>query len=98
MKNKFCSAYNSYQYSCYCNVGYSGSNCQNILNPCLNNPCLNGGLCNAISSTQFSCTCPSNYGGSNCATYNPCASSPCANGGTCTPSNSGFTCTCLSII
>lgn len=38
-------------------------------NPCINAPCLNGGVCqiNSFSNGYF-CTCPSGYSGFNCQT------------------------------
>jgi hypothetical protein len=34
-------------------------------NPCLSNPCVNGGTCQANGNNAI-CLCPSGYSGSNC--------------------------------
>ena len=35
-------------------------------NPCLTNPCLNGGVCVVESLTEYSCVCPECYSGETC--------------------------------
>ncbi len=38
------------------------------VNPCCNNPCLNGGTCSAGANGGYVCTCPNCYSGTNCQT------------------------------
>ncbi|XP_057660658.1 sushi, von Willebrand factor type A, EGF and pentraxin domain-containing protein 1-like isoform X1 [Diorhabda carinulata] len=52
-------------YMCVCPDGYTGKNCDELINNCLKNPCLNGGTCNN-DLTTYSCTCSSLYFGKNC--------------------------------
>ena len=52
-------------YTCNCDAGYSGDNCETDINECASNPCLNGGTCiDGINS--FTCNCVSGYAGDNC--------------------------------
>lgn len=52
------------------------------VNPCLPNPCFNGGVCINQGGGNFTCNCTgTQYGGSDC-TY-PICDSPCSNGFTC---------------
>ncbi|XP_072045350.1 uncharacterized protein [Amphiura filiformis] len=55
-------------YTCTCQAGYSGTNCQ-VSNPCGSAPCLNGGVCTNWGAS-YTCTCPAGYGGSNCQLNN----------------------------
>lgn len=57
-----------------------------ISNPCLSNPCQNGGTCYMPKSNEYTCSCPTNFYGPNCGYYNqqivnsPCTPNPCQNG------------------
>ena len=84
------------QYKCTCNCGWTGTNCDSIINQCSNSPCLNGGICQTNGCT-FSCTCPTLYSGTVCQFQtNNCASNPCLNGGLCQNTVFGFSCICLN--
>ncbi|GIX94303.1 hypothetical protein CEXT_391971 [Caerostris extrusa] len=57
--------------------------CSQVDNPCMINPCLNGGTCSELNSTS-SCECTPGWTGAHCEiNINECESSPCSNGGTC---------------
>lgn len=88
-----CASNNNTAYSCSCQIGYFGNNCQ--INTCLSNPCQNGGICSSLSNMTYSCACPTGYFGNICQ-YNPCLSNPCLNG-VCTSLNSTtYSCLCSS--
>lgn len=41
-----------------CSEGFVGQNCENVLDACANNTCLNGGSCQATASQEtFICQC-----------------------------------------
>uniref|UniRef100_A0A0R3W0Y6 Slit homolog 2 protein n=1 Tax=Taenia asiatica TaxID=60517 RepID=A0A0R3W0Y6_TAEAS len=53
-------------------------------NPCVGNPCLNGGRCETISSVEFKCTCEMPFYGDRCEKkVDACFEKPCKSGGTC---------------
>ena len=98
-----CEILTPFSYSCHCNTGITGRNC-NIrttnTNPCLTNPCFNNGICTNISNILFVCSCSSsaNFGGPLCkGTLNSCQ---CQNGATCVTTNYNGAnvneCRCLS--
>jgi hypothetical protein len=57
---------------CQCAPSYTGSNCQQLFNPCFNtnnNPiCLNSGLCtiNYLNPPFYTCSCKNGYSGNQC--------------------------------
>ena len=51
--------------ACLCFSGYSGELCDKAEDPCLSNPCLNGGSC-VSSKTDYECKCTSDWTGVNC--------------------------------
>lgn len=57
--------------------------------PCLSNPCWNGGYCQSNGKT-WSCVCPIGFSGANCRTLslNPCLDADaCKNNGICRPTS-----------
>lgn len=53
-------------YSCTCEYGYVGRNCENVLKQCeLLVPCRNGGTCTDLQGT-YKCDCLLGYNGQNC--------------------------------
>ena len=54
-------------YTCNCNPGWQGPICDQNINECLSNPCLNGGNCtDAVNG--FTCTCTAQWTGPLCQT------------------------------
>ncbi|XP_031553321.1 neurogenic locus notch homolog protein 1-like isoform X4 [Actinia tenebrosa] len=67
-----------------------------VPNPCLANPCKNGGNC-VQNGNGYTCKCVQGYTGKNCdQDVNECLKSPCRNGATCTNTNGGYRCQCTS--
>lgn len=66
--------------------------------PCLDDPCTNGGSCVLTESGGYTCNCPVEFGGINCQSdltnIDDCAAVPCKNEGSCIDSLGGFTCVC----
>jgi len=83
-------------YSCACVPGYSGTNCQTLIDNCASNPCTQGQTLSCTNMVNaVNCTCKPGYSGSLCQTeINECASNPCLNGGTCVPGIDQFMCNC----
>ena len=52
-------------YLCSCEEGWTGSDCDQAIDPCNPNPCQNSGTCTA-SGTDFYCSCISEYTGQIC--------------------------------
>lgn len=59
---------------CQADGSWTGSDpsCEEIVSPCVPNPCLNGGTCNATGTT-FECECAQGFEGATCATRTPCS-------------------------
>lgn len=69
--NGICSLAGLSQYKCTCQAGFTGTNCDSILNPCMTNnspTCLNNGDCavNLKLFPYFTCTCRLGYSGTRC--------------------------------
>ncbi|RMX59194.1 hypothetical protein pdam_00007743 [Pocillopora damicornis] len=83
---------------CYCEDGLDlrddGCAKGRTNNPCLSNPCQNGGTCEDINSnTAYKCRCPEGYTGTNCEKA-ICSPGYCLNGGICKPVGNTPTCIC----
>lgn len=100
------------QYSCSCQPGYNGTNCQNLIDYCSPNPC-NSQSCVShltnssgtfpLSPAGYVCGCNTTYTGTNCTVladkcYGPPSPTPyyCLNGGVCTTTVSGPVCNCAN--
>ena len=65
-----------------------------LSDPCMPNPCMNGGICCRTGLYGYNCQCSSCYSGPNCQFYNdPCANNPCPTLATCVKIISPFQCT-----
>ena len=54
-------------YTCDCDLGFEGDNCETDIDDCVSRPCQNGGTCDdGINS--FSCDCVPGYTGDRCET------------------------------
>ncbi|XP_033099348.1 fibropellin-3-like, partial [Anneissia japonica] len=54
-------------FTCQCAAGFSGNNCESVIDPCMQNPCENNGVCES-SLTDYTCQCPQGYTGARCET------------------------------
>jgi hypothetical protein len=67
-----------------------------VTDPCLPNPCVNGGSCSVVNSGP-SCACPAGYEGTTCADdVDECSAGmhTCSADATCTNAAPGFSCAC----
>ncbi|XP_071787753.1 sushi, von Willebrand factor type A, EGF and pentraxin domain-containing protein 1-like [Asterias amurensis] len=70
-------------FECHCNLGYSGTGCEQMATACSSGMCLNGGSCHSNGSS-LNCSCATGYTGERCEFMsNPCHSMVCLNGGIC---------------
>ncbi len=71
-------------------IGYTGQNCDQIINLCNLSICKNNALCLPILN-NVKCLCPKGYTGAICdQKIDPCQSFPCANGAACTSLITGY--------
>lgn len=83
-------------YTCACQEGYSGTDCEIVADPCAWGPCQNGGTCTALDALYYTCSCANGYTGFECEIPpDPCAGNPCNDHGICAPQGDSYTCTCL---
>ncbi|CDS40649.1 fat cadherin tumor suppressor [Echinococcus multilocularis] len=78
-------AVRSTDFNCSCQPGFVGSLCEEVADPCLLQPCLNGANCEPVSgkSIPYRCICQPGFGGVHCDTLTSrsaaaSASSACA--------------------
>uniref|UniRef100_A0A671N7X0 Delta-like protein n=1 Tax=Sinocyclocheilus anshuiensis TaxID=1608454 RepID=A0A671N7X0_9TELE len=83
-------------FTCTCELGFTGTYCHENVNDCVSNPCRNGGTCiDGISS--FQCFCPDGWEGDLCdLNVNECSRSPCKNAGRCVDLVNDFYCECAN--
>ncbi|XP_076306369.1 protein jagged-1-like isoform X2 [Tachypleus tridentatus] len=83
-------------FTCVCDPGYTGKQCQDNINECASNPCQNGGTC-VDKINSFQCICKEGWKGPICSRrHSHCAINPCVSGGTCTDLGDNFICRCPS--
>lgn len=82
-------------YTCSCQSGFSGNNCEMNQDDCDGVICQNGGTC-IDGANNFTCRCSPGYSGKFCQNrVDLCRGMPCANGGTCIDSGGiDFNCSC----
>ncbi|KAI8515110.1 hypothetical protein Bbelb_077010 [Branchiostoma belcheri] len=79
-------------YTCTCESGWAGRNCDQDIDECLSSQCAHGTCTNVVGS--YTCSCENGWTGNNCdQNIDDCASSPCAHG-TCTDGHMSYTCSC----
>ncbi|KRX15830.1 Fibropellin-1 [Trichinella nelsoni] len=68
---------------CQCLPGYTGIHCEQLIDPCLAQPCFNNGRC-VTNGVRYECECPEKYSGERCEfSENECQDVVCDNGGIC---------------
>ena len=84
-------------YSCTCNQGWSGINCDQDINECLinNGGCHANARCTNVEGGR-TCSCKSGYFGNgiNCSDRDECANDPCDPNATCFNTDGSFECRC----
>ncbi|XP_022243840.1 delta-like protein D [Limulus polyphemus] len=81
-------------FQCLCPHGYHGQSCDDVVNLCDRQPCLNNATCWG-NQTSYNCECPSGFIGKNCeVNVNECLSNPCVHG-VCEDAAGGYKCYCL---
>ncbi|XP_035693790.1 neurogenic locus notch homolog protein 1-like [Branchiostoma floridae] len=80
-------------YSCFCEPGWGGTNCDTNTDDCRSSPCGEHGTCNDVVG-GYTCTCDAGWEGINCdQDINECESSPCVHG-YCSDGVNSYTCIC----
>ncbi|XP_078089694.1 delta-like protein 4 isoform X2 [Mustelus asterias] len=96
MNNATCTNTGQGSYTCTCQPGYIGKNCQSAICKCDSSPCSNGGTCMELDD-GYKCSCLPGFIGHHCEDSTlTCADSPCFNGGSCFESSQGtpYSCSC----
>ncbi|XP_072036251.1 uncharacterized protein [Amphiura filiformis] len=80
------------RYTCVCDSGWTGTNCDTNIDDCANVPCANGLCVDGIN--QYTCMCNPGWTGTNCnINIDDCVSVPCVNG-VCVDGINQYTCVC----
>jgi hypothetical protein len=81
-------------YSCECEKGYRGDDCELDIDECADGPCTHGTCIDAVAAFQCDCG-DTGYTGNLCETLiQNCEQTPCLNGGACTDVGASRTCDC----
>ena len=81
-------------FSCACEPGWQGKNCDENIDDCSPNPCLNDGICtDGIAS--YNCDCALGFDGDNCEiNIDDCVDNACENGSTGVDVIQSYSCDC----
>ncbi|XP_078581446.1 uncharacterized protein LOC144864905 isoform X2 [Branchiostoma floridae x Branchiostoma japonicum] len=80
-------------YTCTCESGWEGFNCDQNIDDCASSPCAHGNCTDGVAS--YTCSCENGWEGTNCdQDIDECASNPCLLGGTCLDHVDGYSCVC----
>jgi len=80
-------------YSCVCEAGWAGENCDENVDECASQPCENGQCRDRIDA--YRCRCTEGWTGGDCEEeVDECASAPCRNGGRCRDQLASYECSC----
>ncbi|KAI8514268.1 hypothetical protein Bbelb_085920 [Branchiostoma belcheri] len=80
-------------YTCSCENGWEGTDCDRNIDDCLSSPCAHGTCTDGVAS--YTCSCEKGWGGNNCdQIIEDCVSNPCQLGGTCLDHVNGYSCVC----
>lgn len=67
LNNGACRETSDTDYFCACGYGFTGKNCEIVVNVCDRlTPCQNGGSCIPRGNDEYKCNCPLFYSGKNC--------------------------------
>ncbi|XP_003369017.1 putative CUB domain protein [Trichinella spiralis] len=82
--------------NCVCEPGYTGKECNEVIDICADVDCKNGGSCYA-DKLNFTCVCRKGYRGKFCEIQsNPCIPNPCGHFGICKQVDiAKHTCSCI---
>lgn len=85
-----------FAYTCECEPGFFGTNCEQRIDACFGSPCSNGGKCELVDENNFVCLCLSGFTGDVCETnIDDCVDHSCKNGAKCIDGVNSYSCDCL---
>ncbi|XP_069118593.1 protein jagged-1b-like isoform X2 [Argopecten irradians] len=95
-KHGMCISQPDGEFTCACDLGFTGTYCHENINDCLSSPCQNGGTCiDMVSSYQ--CICKEGWEGALCnLNKDECDPNPCRNNGLCIDVVADFVCQCAT--
>ena len=79
-------------YTCNCNPGYTGTDCE-LVDYCGGVICNNNGICQNVNNT-YTCLCAAGFTGSDCRLTDYCLGVNCSDRGSCQNEDSSYTCDC----
>ncbi|KAL8587757.1 hypothetical protein ACOMHN_020975 [Nucella lapillus] len=80
-----------YTYNCFCQTGYTGSQCELEVDDCAGSPCVNGQCLDLLNA--FQCVCDPGFEGELCDTpADQCRDEPCYPGVLCQPVGGSYLC------